>query len=153
MKYVLVTGGVVSGLGKGVTASSIGVLLKGCGLRVTSIKIGQSKLFAILRACVDVLFLDLVPPAGNRSSSLPRSCAKGHDTLLLCPCYCPLPTLGQMPLLEGSEHLVALLQTLISTQMRGRCPLLSTGKCTFWMMAERCKLSACAFVYIIFRGL
>lgn len=40
MKYVLVTGGVVSGLGKGVTASSIGVLLKGCGYRVTSIKIG-----------------------------------------------------------------------------------------------------------------
>ncbi|KAF7835866.1 CTP synthase [Senna tora] len=30
MKYVLVTGGVVSGLGKGVTASSIGVLLKAC---------------------------------------------------------------------------------------------------------------------------
>ncbi|KAJ7949054.1 CTP synthase family protein [Quillaja saponaria] len=39
MKYVLVTGGVVSGLGKGVTASSIGVLLLACGLRVTSIKI------------------------------------------------------------------------------------------------------------------
>jgi hypothetical protein len=41
MKYVLVTGGVVSGLGKGVTASSIGVVLKACGLRVTSIKIGK----------------------------------------------------------------------------------------------------------------
>ena len=41
MKYVVVTGGVVSGLGKGVTASSIGVLLKNCGLRVTSIKIGE----------------------------------------------------------------------------------------------------------------
>ncbi|XP_073299445.1 uncharacterized protein [Primulina huaijiensis] len=39
MKYVLVTGGVVSGLGKGVTASSIGLILKACGLRVTSIKI------------------------------------------------------------------------------------------------------------------
>ncbi|KAL6564138.1 hypothetical protein OROMI_015588 [Orobanche minor] len=39
MKYVLVTGGVVSGLGKGVTASGIGVVLKACGLRVTSIKI------------------------------------------------------------------------------------------------------------------
>ncbi|CAJ1942087.1 unnamed protein product [Sphenostylis stenocarpa] len=39
MKYVLVTGGVVSGLGKGVTASSIGLLLKACGLRVTAIKI------------------------------------------------------------------------------------------------------------------
>lgn len=39
MKYVLVTGGVVSGLGKGVTASSIGLILKACGLRVTSVKI------------------------------------------------------------------------------------------------------------------
>ncbi|XP_022749305.1 CTP synthase-like isoform X1 [Durio zibethinus] len=39
MKYVVVTGGVVSGLGKGVTASSIGLVLKSCGLRVTSIKI------------------------------------------------------------------------------------------------------------------
>uniref|UniRef100_A0A0D9V3M7 CTP synthase n=3 Tax=Leersia perrieri TaxID=77586 RepID=A0A0D9V3M7_9ORYZ len=39
MKYVLVTGGVVSGLGKGVTASGIGVVLKACGLRVTTIKI------------------------------------------------------------------------------------------------------------------
>jgi len=42
MKYVLVTGGVVSGLGKGVTASSIGVVLKACGLRVTTIKIGTA---------------------------------------------------------------------------------------------------------------
>eukprot|EP00227_Mantoniella_beaufortii_P020635 CAMPEP_0197590630 /NCGR_PEP_ID=MMETSP1326-20131121/11706_1 /TAXON_ID=1155430 /ORGANISM="Genus nov. species nov., Strain RCC2288" /LENGTH=586 /DNA_ID=CAMNT_0043155773 /DNA_START=323 /DNA_END=2083 /DNA_ORIENTATION=+ len=39
MKYVVVTGGVVSGLGKGVTASSIGVLLKAGGWRVTNIKI------------------------------------------------------------------------------------------------------------------
>ncbi|MBL6748137.1 MAG: CTP synthase (glutamine hydrolyzing) [Candidatus Poseidonia sp.] len=39
MKYVVVSGGVLSGLGKGVTASSIGVLLKSAGLRVTSVKI------------------------------------------------------------------------------------------------------------------
>ena len=39
MKYVVVSGGVLSGLGKAVTASSIGVLLKSAGLRVTSIKI------------------------------------------------------------------------------------------------------------------
>jgi len=39
MKYVVVTGGVVSGLGKGVTASSLGVLLKCAGYRVTSMKI------------------------------------------------------------------------------------------------------------------
>ena len=38
-KYVVVTGGVVSGLGKGVTASSVGVLIKARGFRVTSIKI------------------------------------------------------------------------------------------------------------------
>jgi len=39
MKYVVVCGGVVSGLGKGITISSIGVILKACGLRVSSIKI------------------------------------------------------------------------------------------------------------------
>ncbi|XP_031575221.1 CTP synthase 1-like [Actinia tenebrosa] len=39
MKYILVTGGVISGIGKGVISSSIGTILKGCGLRVTSIKI------------------------------------------------------------------------------------------------------------------
>lgn len=39
MKYVIVTGGVVSGLGKGITASSIGMLLKSHGYSVTAIKI------------------------------------------------------------------------------------------------------------------
>ena len=39
MKYVVVSGGVLSGLGKGVTASSIGVLLKSAGLKITSVKI------------------------------------------------------------------------------------------------------------------
>ena len=36
---IVVTGGVVSGLGKGITISSVGVILKAVGLRVTSIKI------------------------------------------------------------------------------------------------------------------
>jgi len=39
MKYIIVTGSVLSGLGKGITISSMGVLLKACGLNVTSIKI------------------------------------------------------------------------------------------------------------------
>ncbi|XP_014226169.2 CTP synthase-like [Trichogramma pretiosum] len=39
MKYILVTGGVISGVGKGVIASSFGAILKSCGLHVTSIKI------------------------------------------------------------------------------------------------------------------
>ena len=39
MKYILVTGGVISGVGKGVISSSIGSVLKCCGLKVTSIKI------------------------------------------------------------------------------------------------------------------
>lgn len=38
-KYVFVTGGVVSGLGKGVTAASIGRLLKSRGLKVTALKL------------------------------------------------------------------------------------------------------------------
>ena len=40
VEVTVVTGGVVSGLGKGVTASSLGVLLKAAGYRVTSIKVG-----------------------------------------------------------------------------------------------------------------
>jgi CTP synthase len=39
MKYIFVTGGVISGLGKGITASSIGRLLKSRGLEVTAVKI------------------------------------------------------------------------------------------------------------------
>ena len=39
MKYVLVTGGVISGVGKGIIASSLGTILKSHGIRVTSIKI------------------------------------------------------------------------------------------------------------------
>ncbi|GLB39038.1 putative catalyzes the ATP-dependent amination of UTP to CTP with either L-glutamine or ammonia as the source of nitrogen [Lyophyllum shimeji] len=38
-KYILVSGGVVSGIGKGVIASSTGLLLKTTGLKVTAIKI------------------------------------------------------------------------------------------------------------------
>ncbi|KAK8805637.1 hypothetical protein WA158_002293 [Blastocystis sp. Blastoise] len=39
MKYVIVTGGVISGLGKGITISCLGVLLQSYGLKITSIKI------------------------------------------------------------------------------------------------------------------
>ncbi|MDR3224984.1 MAG: CTP synthase [Clostridiales Family XIII bacterium] len=38
-KYIFVTGGVVSGLGKGITAASLGRLLKDCGLKVTAQKL------------------------------------------------------------------------------------------------------------------
>jgi CTP synthase len=38
-KYVVVTGGVLSGLGKGITTSSIGTLLKARGLTLTAVKI------------------------------------------------------------------------------------------------------------------
>ncbi|CAF3647882.1 unnamed protein product [Rotaria socialis] len=39
MKYILVTGGVISGIGKGIISSSIGTILRSYGFRVTSIKI------------------------------------------------------------------------------------------------------------------
>lgn len=37
-KYIFVSGGVISGLGKGVTAASIGLLLQSYGYRITSVK-------------------------------------------------------------------------------------------------------------------
>jgi len=39
VKYIFVVGGVISGLGKGITASSIGYLLKSAGLKVTILKL------------------------------------------------------------------------------------------------------------------
>jgi CTP synthase len=38
-RYIVVSGGVLSGIGKGVIASSTGMLMKHFGLSVTSIKI------------------------------------------------------------------------------------------------------------------
>ena len=38
-KYIFVVGGVMSGVGKGITTSSIGIILKARGLKVTAIKI------------------------------------------------------------------------------------------------------------------
>ena len=39
MKFIFISGGVISGLGKGVTAASIGLILKSKGLKVTNVKI------------------------------------------------------------------------------------------------------------------
>jgi CTP synthase len=39
VKYVFVTGGVMSGVGKGVASSSIGTILQAKGFKVTAIKI------------------------------------------------------------------------------------------------------------------
>lgn len=39
MKYIVVTGGVISGLGKGITIASIGRILKSSNTRVTAIKV------------------------------------------------------------------------------------------------------------------
>jgi len=39
MRYIFVTGGVVSSLGKGIVASSLGAILRGRGYRVTALKI------------------------------------------------------------------------------------------------------------------
>ena len=38
MKYIVITGGVISGLGKGISASSIGAILQANGVNVTLIK-------------------------------------------------------------------------------------------------------------------
>lgn len=39
MKFVVITGGVISGIGKGITASSIGLILKENGYNITAVKI------------------------------------------------------------------------------------------------------------------
>jgi CTP synthase len=39
LKYIFITGGVMSGLGKGITAASVGRILKNRGYQVTAVKI------------------------------------------------------------------------------------------------------------------
>jgi len=38
MKYIFISGGVISGIGKGITSASISLLLKSSGYKVTLIK-------------------------------------------------------------------------------------------------------------------
>ena len=64
-KFVVITGGVISGIGKGVTASSIGLILKMMKLRPTAIKVGEGRMgwmeeflyvsmYLYLYACINV---------------------------------------------------------------------------------------------------
>ncbi|TDJ51377.1 MAG: CTP synthetase, partial [Nitrospina sp.] len=39
VKYIFVTGGVLSSLGKGIASASIGTLLESCGLKITILKL------------------------------------------------------------------------------------------------------------------
>jgi len=49
MEYILVTGGVISGIGKGIISSSIGTILRSHGYRVTSIKVvSMNKIFDLV---------------------------------------------------------------------------------------------------------
>lgn len=81
----------MSGLGKGVTASSIGVLLKACGHRVTSIKIGmggrwerelgrekekQGPRAAATAAAVAAAVVDKRPPLKKPLSSFEKNSSK-----------------------------------------------------------------------------
>lgn len=73
MKYIVVTGGVVSGLGKGVTISSIGRMLKNCGLRTTSIKIDPYLVsYGAVEKVERCFFLQIISNlTGGRSVSVP----------------------------------------------------------------------------------
>jgi CTP synthase len=87
MKYIIVTGGVVSGLGKGVTISSIGRLLQACGLRVTAIKIdpylnvdaGTMSPFEHGEVCVLILSVDIYVGVCERERGERHTSTGDHD--------------------------------------------------------------------------
>ena len=60
MKYVLVTGGVISGIGKGVVSSSIGVLLQHSGVPVTAIKIDPYINIGDVLICICIILLTVL---------------------------------------------------------------------------------------------
>ena len=68
-KFIFVTGGVVSGLGKGITAASLGRLLKCRGLKVASQKLAGGNPPSAARAawrCISGI-------CGKKSRSTPRT--------------------------------------------------------------------------------
>ena len=66
-KYIIVTGEVVSSLGKGLTAASIGALLEDRGLAITLLAAGSASMSVILfidaRLVLSSLFLLATAPA------------------------------------------------------------------------------------------
>ena len=136
MKYVLVTGGVVSGLGKGVTASSMGVLLQAQGLRVTSIKIGERRTLAALRSSwlnAKLMHALQLQSPNTSSSVFKMSLANSHSNVQsrrLHACTAAAASLTQQS--------VASMQTRTSTRMPAPCRPLSTARCLSWTTAARC---------------
>ena len=69
VKYVFVTGGVVSGLGKGITAASLGRLLKARGFKVTirEVKVNAGAGFLVAKTG-DIMTMPGLPkvPAAER---------------------------------------------------------------------------------------
>ena len=53
-KFIFVTGGVVSGLGKGITAASLGRLLKARGFKVAAQKLAAQMNHALAKVLVSV---------------------------------------------------------------------------------------------------
>jgi len=54
-KYIVVAGGVMSGVGKGVTTASIGKILKEHGFKVTAIKIVGAQPYDTFATAIDGL--------------------------------------------------------------------------------------------------
>ena len=127
MKYVLVTGGVVSGLGKGVTASSIGVLLKACGKRVTSIKIGTPS--PPLPPAPPPLETNLVHGFRTEGVLAPRetaNCTRMHFASLPAMLHLQAASCFQAPHIASAESLFSLMQRLVQpSSVRQRQMLLS----------------------------
>ena len=122
-------GGVVSGLGKGITASSIGVLLKACGHRVTSIKIGRlaARAWHAERHPIGALGMHATGAAATPLSAVGGSRVsaawpKRHSNQLFCLIIC----------------WISAMQTPTSMWTPAPCPPLSTARCLFWTTAERC---------------
>ena len=88
-KYIFVTGGVVSGLGKGITAASIGRLLKARGLKVAAQKLDP--------------YIN-VDPVGGQRGHVPLLCQgqpRGHPVQVRGPAgeapSTPLPSSQTLP--------------------------------------------------------
>lgn len=112
VKYVFVTGGVVSGLGKGITAASLGRLLKARGYHVT-----MQKLDPYIN--VDPLMKLLSVPAG--AHRIHHDIFRGHEGQFAAQMFCDDFRIDHQPI----HHVKAKIQDTVCCQksFRDRYPL------------------------------
>ena len=149
MKYLVVTGGVVSGLGKGISISSMGVLLKAHGLRCTrcggggGAALAAAQLLAVCAFASSSSSFVCAAAAHFAPASLASICSIKIDPYINCDagtmrCVRPPPPRGLQRARRPPLRPVCPTPAPLAVPLRARAAaLLSTARCLCSTTAAR----------------